>query len=213
MSVEQLTLAGIRRPGVGDTGDELDRHFTPWPLAQIVVEAMHDAYVGAFGDAPRIVIEPSVGGGTIARAMREQWPVARLFGVDIDDQAEGRHVVDEFIHHDWLTLDLQQEFAHLAGGNPPFSEDIGVAHVEQCIAVAPMVALILPWEAFGAGRKDDHWEDLMLGSRRPMLARQVVGPRPWGDSIRQAALYVWALEITQADGRDTVVRPLPRWKQ
>lgn len=215
MTADQLTLAGIRRAGVGDTRDPGDRHFTPFPLARIVVEAVDQVSTLVLGRPPRVVVEPSVGGGTIARAVRERWPTALLHGVDIDEQCEGRGVVDAFTLADWVDCSWPN-VAEVVVGNPPFTGDTAIAHIRKARDVAPIVGFILPWEAAGAGREDDYWTEFLFGdlADEPVLIRPVVGPRPWPNSIRQAAVYVWAPIAPRALDvfRGPVVRPLPRWK-
>lgn len=211
----QPTLEGIARAGVGDTRDELDRHFTPVPLAKIVVEAVGNVCQAVLGRAPRLIVEPSVGSGNMVRAARERWPEARIFGVDVDPHAEGRRLVDEFVEHDWLTLDWTPNSMDCIVGNPPFTGRTGVAHVQRCLEVASVVGLILPWECMGGGRNDEYWEPLMHGQKAPLYARPVMGPRPWSHSVRQATLFIWVQEhLLTASAIETRprVRPLPRWK-
>lgn len=209
--MSQLALDGIRREGVGETGDELDRHFTPFPLARVVAARLAELWaLMHVKPEPRVIVEPSVGGGSIARAIREMWPGANLTGVDIDDQAEGRQVVDEFVHHDWLTLDWTPGYkCDLIAGNTPFSGRTGVEHAEACLERADVVALILPWECLAGGREDEYWEPIMHGPRRPLFACPAMGPRPWTNSVRQATLFVFDTTFTVDR---TMVWPLPRWK-
>ena len=87
------------REGVGDVRDARDRHFTPDPLADVIIERLAKHI-----DPPAVVVEPSVGGGAFARAVRKRWPGAHIVGVDIDPDAEGFAFVDESVVGDWLEV-------------------------------------------------------------------------------------------------------------
>src|SRR6478736_5920944 len=91
--------------------DALGRYYTPQRLADLVVDAL-DA-------SPDVVVEPSVGGGAFARAIRRRWPSARLVGVDVDPAARGLALCDEAIVDDWLSASSGM-VADVVVGNPPF---------------------------------------------------------------------------------------------
>lgn len=198
-----MTQAGLfGREEVGTVRDELDRHFTPYPLALVMCERIAEHIV-----PPRIIIEPSVGGGSIARAAKKVWPEAWIIGVDLDPKAEGRHVVDEFILGDWIEVGADLGVSvDLVLGNPPFTGKTAIAHVKTARAVAPAVALLLPWGPLGGVAM---WDPLMNVSG-PSHAWPVAGPRPWPQHVRETAVYMWRDDTPGRHG--TFVRWLPRWK-
>lgn len=197
----QLTLVG--RDDIGEVGDELDRHFTPQRLADLCVERLDSL----MSYDPKVVVEPSVGGGAFARAARKVWPSAWIIGVDLDPAAEGAAFVDEFILGDWTEVahTLEVELA-VVTGNPPFSGPTAIRHVECALELGDWTSLILPWGFFGGV---DRWESLMHGEARPLEAGPVF-PRPWPDKMRETALFTWPHRGRH--DQDTVVRALPRWR-
>jgi predicted RNA methylase len=117
MAIPQTSLFG--RAGVGQTRDPLDRFFTPLPLARVICQALRDR----LQLSPRLVLEPSVGGGNFVRAARETWPGCYVFGVDIDPEAEGLELCDEHMVADWLEFGpgMTPASFDLSLGNPPFT--------------------------------------------------------------------------------------------
>lgn len=179
MSANQLALV----PDVGRAHDELDRFYTPQRLADECVRRV----VGLVGaSALRIVVEPSVGGGAFARAVRKHTD-GFVFGVDVDPNAPGFRDVDEHLVGDWSTLDYSAGGADLVIGNPPFTGDRAIAHVEASLVAADHVALILPWAPLGGVAQ---WRTIMHGARRPAWVAPIM-PRPWGDHVRETALFIW----------------------
>ena len=152
----QATLFG--REGVGQTRDALDRFFTPLPLARVICQALRDR----LKLEPRLVLEPSVGGGNFVRAARETWPGCYVFGVDIDPDAEGFKLCNEHHVGDWLEFGPKMTPASfdLSIGNPPFTGATAIEHIEATQTPADIVAAILPWAPLGGvGR----WSHLMSG--------------------------------------------------
>lgn len=184
--MSQLTLGelAVVRP----VGDPLDRCYTPDPLA--------DACVGVVGDlAAQLglelgrVIEPSCGGGAFLRAARKAWGPRPTIGVDIDANAEGLRLAAEAHVGSWPEVAgrLRCGLSDIILGNPPFSGDTAVPHVDAALALRPgIVALILPWE-FAAL---DRWSHVMDYPIRPRLACPI-RPRPWGDRVRGTAMFCW----------------------
>lgn len=208
--MSQLTLAGIRE---FTTGDELDRCYTQAKLARAMVSALVETYGNAFD----VVVEPQVGGGNIARELRRLG--AHLVGVDVDPEAAGFAECDDAYVADWPAFAAEWRAvlasgtsAHhptllrrpdLACGNPPFTGDNAIPHVEAALALRPRVtAFILPWGYWGV----DRWAHLLHGPVRPAICRPFLG-RAWPDKVRECAVYEWL-----GDGRrdeDTRIVPLP----
>ena len=215
------------REGVGEVRDARDRHFTPDPLAALIVERA----ALFFETGPAVVIEPSVGGGAFARAARKQWPgnghqraPVYIIGVDIDPDAEGLEHCDEAIVGDWpeVAAAVGKRASRLARkavgqvlvlGNPPFSGktdlqlEQAIAHVQACWAAGDTTCLILPWGPLGGV---DQWAPIMHGHNAPLHAWPF-SPRPWGEHVREAAAYLWRSEGNPFDV-GTVVKWLARWK-
>lgn len=114
--------------------DPLDRYYTP------------DHVADCFARWLRIpgglqIVEPSVGGGAWARAVRKHTPDARLTGFDLDLGARGLTIVDTARHGDWLK-NACTVCADLVIGNPPFGA-AAVDHIRASLMAAPVVALLL----------------------------------------------------------------------
>lgn len=187
---------------IGQAHDALDRFYTPDALADIIV-----AGVASRTPDPRVILEPSVGGGAFARACRRRWPGAHIIGVDIDPQAEGFAHVNEAHVGDWPTLasDLR---ADLVIGNPPFSTQTKAerlrlrAHIAAAREAAPVAALILPWANFCL-------LDLAPVMRERGPARMdSIEPRPWPANVRETAVYEWRADAPAGP----VAGFLPRWR-
>jgi len=167
--------------------DPLDRYYTPGPCAASLVAAV-DAWWLARMDAPRTIVEISVGGGSFIPHIRRHWPRAQVIGVDLDPEAKGLAMCGRAIVGDWVEVAPTLGRVDLAIGNPPFSGTTAIAHVGAALAIAEHVALILPW-SFGGGVK--RWRHIMQGERRPFAMRPIV-PRPWPKHVRETAQYQWA---------------------
>jgi hypothetical protein len=209
--VSQLSLTGIRS---FTTGDELDRCYTKPTLARAMVGALIQTYGMGFD----VVVEPHVGGGNIARELR-RFPDAHLVGVDVDPDADGFGVCDDGYVADWPAF-AAEWCAILAGasgnhhptllkrpdliaGNPPFSDDNAIPHVEASLALRPLVtAFVLPWGYWGV----DRWSHLLHGPVKPAIVRPFLG-RAWPDKVRECAIYEWVGDGT--GGADTRIVPLP----
>lgn len=191
-------LPGLRV--TGEPKDALDRFFTPAPLCDLICRELW-----TMGHRPTSIVEPSVGGGAFVRAVRRWWPNAVTYGVDIDPGAEGFKDVDHPFVADWLAMPVGEGY-DLILGNPPFTGTKAIAHVERCLEVADVVALILPWAPMGGVQAWDHLLD--AADCRPIVVQPIV-PRPWPANVRETALYVWdSLERVN----HTIVRRLPRWR-
>lgn len=178
-------------------GDELDRHYTPGRLAEVIVDAI-------IMERPRTILEPSVGGGAFARAVLRRWPKVYLCGLDIDPQALGQRWCKDFAVLDAAKANIAAAF-DLVIGNPPFDE--ALAHVEAMLALRPTVlSFILPWAYWGV----DEWQPLLRGPNKPAIVRPIPG-RPWPDNMRETAVYEW-WPTSSAMCRETRIVPLPEWR-
>ncbi len=110
----------------GGTRATLDQYFTPDNVAQACVNTLDLS-------AAQYVVEPSVGGGAFARAIRASAPQARITGFDLDPNVEGRHNCDTFVAADWTTATVSPA-PDVILGNPPFNE--AQAHVEHALRTA-----------------------------------------------------------------------------
>lgn len=212
----QLQLVGVepRR----EIRDELDRCYTPDRLADAVVASISVELVeGA------TVVEPSFGGGAFLRAIRRRWSeTVHVVAVDVDPEAPGRldYEHDECLAGSWPAVATEWagvlarrgcEPAWMAlrpdviVGNPPFAE--AVDHVKAALALRPqVVSMILPWSYWGV----DYWAELLHGAARPAVVRPIM-PRPWGDRVRETAVYEWHPRTLVAPGA-TRIELLPGWR-
>ena len=119
----------------GGERDALDRYYTPQALADAIVEALDEDEGPGLG----WVLEPSVGGGSFARACRDLWPSNRVNGIDADHNAPGRWACDVFEIADFLALPAPVDPDYpprLIIGNPPYRN--AEAHIRQALdIVAP----------------------------------------------------------------------------
>lgn len=143
-----------------------DAYYTPDALALAITRAVSHAI-----ETPRLVVEPSVGGGAFVRAARAVWPGVPVLGIDIDPDAPGLALCDEAIVGDWLTAPFSRGLAYcddaLVIGNPPFARETGRVskttgkpvvetiwprHVERARLAALSVCMLLRLSALGGGR-------------------------------------------------------------
>lgn len=173
-------------PGTYAIGDELDRCFTPLSLADACARRVAEILDAVPRWTPRYIIEPSAGGGSFVRAARKVWPGTAVTGIDLDPAAPARTLCSTWIHGDFL----QQRFTEpgaLVIGNPPFSGDVALPHMLAAREVPEAaVALILPWSYLGGVER---W-GVLHREHTPDIALPIT-PRPWGDKVREVALYVW----------------------
>lgn len=193
---------------VGEVGDELGRFYTPDALAVECVRTI--AAYWPTGHTPFDILEPSCGGGAFVRACRKQWRGCEVTGLDVDmaatDALEGYHAtLDDgwrppLIRHQDFLANVELPLADGSGdrrydlciGNPPFTGDTAIPHVEKALRISKCVAFILPWAAFGGVAQ---WSHVMAGKCRPLYVRPIM-PRPWGDSVRETALFIWLTHQT-----------------
>lgn len=155
---------------------------------------------------------PAVGRGIFPEAVRRYYDdldvtPAAIVGCDVvDRQPRG---LDAF-----TVCDARAWFPgvgpwDLAIDNIPFDVEVAVPIVQRYAETAAWCAFILPWAGFGGV---DVWAPifggLQLNPLRPAYAFPIT-PRPWGDSVRETALFVWRRGVVPSH---TKVRELPRWK-
>lgn len=108
--------------------------FTPAPVARLLVDRALVAWPGS--RPPRVVLDPSVGGGAFLLAAHERLPDARLVGVDIDAgavavtrEALARAGATDvaLVHGDGLDPSSCPEAVDLVVGNPPFLSQLRAA--------------------------------------------------------------------------------------
>lgn len=161
---------GERRP--------LDAYYTPDPLARAIVR-----WAAGRIPAPRRIVEPSVGGGAFVRACREEWPRARVHGVDLDPDAVGLDLCDTQQIGDYLLTPAGSTF-DLAVGNPPFGGPADRAptksltrstwqrHVEHAYLTAESTVMLLRLAALESVSRAEWWRtftpaEVAVLSRRP----------------------------------------------
>lgn len=176
----QLSLVASATTGPTGAHDPLDRFYTPQALADAVVDRLSPA-------ALSWVVEPSCGGGAFVRALQRRGCL--VLGCDLDPEADGLR------RSDLAWAGALESFPGSAGplawaiGNPPFGSDpdyLGLQHARICLKHAPSVALILPWSWLGL-------PPAMACLRDAPVPDEVwpIHPRPWGDHLRESAVWVW----------------------
>ena len=116
--------------------DPLERYYTPDDVASAVVGWMKIPSAWT-------VIEPSIGGGAWARALRASGHVGRIIGVDLDPGVTRETLagLDVELHTgDWVEVS-QALRADLVLGNPPFKP--AGAHILAGLRAAPRLAFLL----------------------------------------------------------------------
>jgi hypothetical protein len=160
--------------------DVLDRYYTPDPLAVACVAALDIP-------PPRLVLEPSLGGGAYARAVRARWGGVLLHGIDLDPEAPGlssvdTHWIGDFVEHAWAP----QSFG-LVIGNPPYKH--AEAHVRAALDLAPRVAFLLRLGFLAGQGRSELWR------AHPPAAVHVLSKRPSftgsGTDSSEYGWFVW----------------------
>jgi hypothetical protein len=110
--------------------DPLDRFYTRPEIAGVLVDVVPGA--GAY----RRVLEPHVGAGAFARAVRRRFPDARLHGLDFDPEAPGRVDVHRFEAVDFLRWRPAGEWERpdWIVGNPPYAVAVAPVPCDRCNA-------------------------------------------------------------------------------
>lgn len=134
-----MSQLGLVAPPEHRKGDALGRSYTPEHVAQAIV-----GRVFSRGWDLGTVWEPCVGGGSFLRAARAfgaRW----LIGTDLDGQAPGRDLCDEFRVQ---PAEATYERVNLAITNPPFGRAVGQATTlgiaRATIAAGRTAVLLVP---------------------------------------------------------------------
>jgi hypothetical protein len=146
-----------------------DAYYTPDNLALACVRTLVTAI-----EPPRHVVEPSVGGGAFVRAVRECFPSAHVSGYDLNREATGAAICDDFYNTSWMTIAPTVK-ADLIVGNPPYSE--AQDHLEAAFRrVAPhgTVAMLLRLSFASGKNRLPFWEK----HRRFLYATYALAERP-----------------------------------
>lgn len=180
----------------GDARDELDRYYTPDPVAEAFCR-----WLRVPGGSR--VVECSVGGGAWPRGLRQ--PQARpvhIVGVDIDPGAAGLALCDETFVGDWTTVGRLLDPADLVIGNPPYND--AAEHVRVALAAAPVVALLLR-ETFLQPVDYAHLRD--ADRRARMERRSLILDTP------PALQWTWPerIRFSGGSGSDSVLHSLLIW--
>lgn len=214
----------------GRVGDDKDWFETPVPLADIcvaeVVKVIEER-TRVVGEWPhnvdewtanpiRRVLCPAVGRGMFPAALRRYYeemdaPQPHIAGCDIVDRTSES---DPFASCDKLDTRIDaREWVpgvgpwDLAIDNIPFDAEVAIPIVQRFVEIASWCAFILPWSPLGGV---DQWKPIMDSDACRPLYAWPIAPRPWGDNVRETALYVWRRGEEQP--AYTKVRGLPRWK-
>lgn len=192
-------------PGVAalpPVGDPLGRRYTPDLLALRICQRL-----AAAGVSPSVVIEGHVGGGAFVRAARATWPSARIIGVDIDPTAPGLALCDAAHTGSWEDVAAALLAAHphaLVVGNPPFdaprSGDPDRAQRHLRAAAAPRVPVRIAWVLPLAYLGTQAWHELLTEHPTCEPEWPIVG-RPWGEHVRETAVYHWCLPAAPQPSR------------
>lgn len=137
-----------------------DAYYTPDDLAEKLVGLL-PLSPGDF------VLEPSVGGGAFARALRKRG--AEVVGCDINPRAEGVPDCSAFIEADFLTLPPPCTFEWVVG-NPPYTDV--EQHIEKALSVSPNVAFLLRVAVTESASRIPFWQ------RWPLAKVWVLAERP-----------------------------------
>lgn len=180
----------------------LDAYYTPEALARACVSTVPFSGEG-------LVLEPSVGGGAFARAVRARWPRAFLTGLDVNPEAPGKSEVHYFEATDALAWRPMPP-PDLIVGNPPYRD--AEAHVCWAlgqVATGGTVGMLLRLAFMESGRRKAFWS--VWG--RYLDAVYVLDARPsfTADGGRDACAYGWFV-WRKAEGSASRVIPAWDWR-
>jgi len=151
----------------------LDAYYTPDELALKLVER-----VLLWGT----VLEPHVGGGAFARAIRSEG-ARHLIGVDVNPEAPGLAMVDQPIVGDFLDLPIVDGVDWIVG-NPPYAGF--ERHLDRALATAPNVAMLLRLSVLESASRVSSWQ------RWPLQSVTVLAQRPsFTGGGTDSAAYGW----------------------
>lgn len=173
----------------------IDPYWTPEDLSLALVQALPIRD----GD---MVMEPSVGGGSWIRAVAQVHPRTHRVGLDLDPQAPGLALGPELLN-EGIVADFTRwkpkawtARPHWIIGNPPYSDDQGLAHVHHALSVVRArgsVAMLLPL-AFLAGV--ERWNTLHRETRPRLIVflpfrPRFAGPANKGMSGKRDNVFIW----------------------
>lgn len=145
--------------------DPLDRDYTPRSLAAFCARTVAADWLAHAGQAPRLVVEPSVGGGAFLSPIQSAWPTARIVGVDLDAGAPGLRfpipglwaVRKSFLDCDPFDLGGLPD---VVIGNPPFAHaEAFVRHALDVAVPGGMAAFILRLAFLESEARVAFWRD------------------------------------------------------
>ena len=134
-----LPLGAAYRPPCESSGGrrDLDAYWTPLEVARMCLGALD------LPTPPKVILEPSCGGGSFLRACRERWPSSTpwLIGVDVNPHATGLRLADAGYCMDWLEVrGFPPGPPDLIIGNPPYCD--AEAHVRNALEVVALGGLV-----------------------------------------------------------------------
>lgn len=173
-----------------------DKHYTSPELATAIIDRLVK-----YGDlvGKDRVLDPCVGKGAFANAVRAATPNATVVTVDEDESVEAD------VHGDFLTSQLDGEF-DLITSNVPFS--LAQQFVEKAVSLVKprgSVAFLLLLQFLGSAKRKEFFE------RFPVSSVDVIRPRPsFSDDgqtdMREYALFRWIPEDFDCMRRTSMCR-------
>lgn len=180
-------MSAANRKGV--VREALDRYYTPDACALACVRALPGNR-----SWPRLIVEPSVGAGSFARAARQEYLDPWILGVDLDPDATGFGACNERIVGDWLQTPrhvFERYATVLVVGNPPYS--MAEEHIRFAIDATGnrgMVGMLLRLNFLGGQKRyASFWRNnppniVHVLSRRPSFTGG-------GSDATEYAFFVW----------------------
>lgn len=176
--------------GRGGAREVLDRYYTPDALALACIWALP-----APPSSPRAILEPSVGGGSFARAARKRWGYSPdLVCIDIDPEAPGLRQATGAVVGDFAAWRPSALMAFdLVVGNPPYAHAEGhIRHAFAIVAPGGRVGFLLRLAFLESLTRRQFWK------MHPPESVSVVTPRPsftgGGTDASAYAWFVWRKE-------------------
>lgn len=186
----------------------LDAYYTPDEVATACVATL-EPYRDAI--APRgLLIEPSVGGGAFARALRAGFPGNPLMGVDVNPDAAGLALVDHPRVADFArwSPDVDHVGARWVVGNPPYGD--ALAHICNALEVVRRngggVAMLLRLAFLESEARAEFWD------ANPLAALHVLTHRPsFTGGKTDSCAYGWFVWRDGHRGPTILGEPI-RWR-
>ena len=165
-----------------DERTPLDAYYTDPAVAMACVAVLPALIDG-------VLVEPSVGGGAFARAMRARWPGRQIVGVDVVETPPGAVDCDACQRCDWPSWGPFTPVAAIVG-NPPYSH--AEAHIRHALAVVRpggTVAFLLRLAMLEGQKRAAFWREF------PPVAVHVLSKRPsftgGGTDSAAYAVFQW----------------------